>query len=499
MKQRFRRERNLAHLHIKKTKPTTTKADIKDKIRDNIGEPLVGSFLKSYKTMQGNIAWRNLALLVVVSLILLVTAASVLPRVFSFQLDVTSIVAKLIPAPAITAEEEKNGINLLILWRGGLENDAPDLTDSIILAHYGAGDDVSFTTISIPRDLYIKSSELGHVKINEVYSTTKRIHDEETAFKAIMDVVSEITGQEINYYFMMDFNGFKSLVDHIGGVEIDVPERLYDNEYPTKNWWYTIVDIPVGLQHFDGDKALKYARSRHTTSDFDRSRRQQLVIEAIREKLLTANILTSPKKLEWIYNVIMDSIKTNMTLGHLIQLGKKAKSLDKKNIHGFALDNSCYEALRLCHPGGLLYTPDRELFWGASVLLPKKATPSNINAYSTIRTFVQIVTTSPDISNQQPLGVVNASGATFLASSVAIKLHSIGFPITEKEIKNQKEKVEKTFLRYNSTIIQPNNPLLEWLSLIFYGEKKPATPEELANMTTPYELVLGSDASLYFK
>lgn len=94
-------------------------------------------------------------------------------------------------------------------------------------------------------------------------------------------------------------------------------------------------------------------------------------------------------------------------------------------------------------------------------MLPKKATPSNINAYSTIRTFVQIVTSFPDISNQQPLAVVNASGATFLASSVALKLHSIGFPITEEGIKNQKEKVEKTFLRYNSTIIQPNNPLLE--------------------------------------
>lgn len=115
MKQRFRRERNIAHLNTKKAKPTLPKVDIKDKIRDNLGEPLTGSFLKSYKTLQGNIAWRNLALLVVVSLILLITAASVLPRVFSFQLDVTSILAKLIPAPAITAEEEKNGINLLIL------------------------------------------------------------------------------------------------------------------------------------------------------------------------------------------------------------------------------------------------------------------------------------------------------------------------------------------------------------------------------------------------
>lgn len=499
MKQRFRREHNLANLHTKKIKSTPPKTDIDKKIRDNIGISLTSSFAQSYKAMQGNRAWKNLTLLVIVSLLLLFTAAWILPRAFSFQLDFATILTKLIPAPAISAEEEKNGINLLILWRGGLENDAPDLTDSIILAHYSAGEETTFTTISIPRDLYIKSSELGHVKINEVYSTTKRLHDEETAFKAIMEVVSEITGQEINYYFMMDFSGFKSLVDHIGGVEIDVPERLYDSEYPTKNWWYTIVDIPAGLQHFDGDKALKYARSRHTTSDFDRSRRQQLVIEGIREKLLTANILTSPKKMEWIYNVVLDSINTNMTLGHILQLAKKAKTLDKKNIYGYALDNSCYEALRLCHPGGLLYTPDRELFGWASILLPRKATVSNIAAYGPIRTFVQIVTSFPTISHQQPLAVVNASGATFLASSVALKLHSIGFPVTEDGIKNQKEKVEKTFLRYNSTIIQPNNPLLEWLSLIFYGDKRPATPEELANMTTPYELVLGSDASLYFK
>jgi hypothetical protein len=202
---------------------------------------------------------------------------------------------------------------------------------------------------------------------------------------------------------------------------------------------------------------------------------------------------------EGIYNVLMDSLKTNMSVAQILQLAKKAKSLDKKNIHGYALDNSCFEAIRLCHPGGLLFTPDRELYGGLSVLIPKKATPSNINVYSSIRTFVQIVTTYPTISDEPAITIVNASRATYLASSVGLRLHSIGFPITEEGIKNQQEKVEKTFLRYNPAIIQPTHPLLESLSLIFYGEKRPATPQELTTMTSPYELVLGSDASLYFK
>ena len=123
-----------------------------------------------------------------------------------------------------------------------------------------------------------------------------------------------------------------------------------------------MVDIPPGPQHFDGDKALKYARSRHTTSDFDRSRRQQLVISALQEKMLSLDILGSPRKIEGIWNILRSSVTTNLTISQLVTLAKNAKNIARENITGHTLDNTRFDALRLCHPGGLLYTPDRELF-----------------------------------------------------------------------------------------------------------------------------------------
>jgi len=162
------------------------------------------------------------------------------------------------------------------------------------------------------------------VKINELYPGAKKALGEEAAMNHLLEMVSQITGKEIRLYGMIDFNGFRKLVDAVGGVDIEVPERLYDPEYPTKNWGYTIVDIPVGLQHFDGDKALKYSRSRHTTSDFDRSRRQQLVIQALKEKMTSLDVLSSPTKLEGIYTAVSDSVQTNMSLKDIFKMAKLA-------------------------------------------------------------------------------------------------------------------------------------------------------------------------------
>ncbi len=147
-----------------------------------------------------------------------------------------------------------------------------------------------------------------------------------------MDVVGTIVGKQIDQYVLIDFDGFRRLIDAVGGIDIDVPQRLYDATYPTRNYGYTVVDIQPGLQHFDGDKALKYARSRHSTSDFDRSKRQQLVLGALQEKMLSAKILTSPSKIEGIYSVLSDSIKTNASMTDMIKMAKKAASFKKENL-----------------------------------------------------------------------------------------------------------------------------------------------------------------------
>lgn len=109
------------------------------------------------------------------------------------------------------------------------------------------------------------------------------------------------------------------------------------------------------------------------------------------------------------------------------------------------------------------------------------------------------MTTFPTLLREAPLAIVNASGRTNLAYSTALRLRSIGFPVDEAQLKNDPQKVEKTYLRYNSSLIQEESPLLEAISVIFYGEKRPATPEELLTMTQPYELVLGLDAGTYFE
>lgn len=133
------------------------------------------------------------------------------------------------------------------------------------------------------------------------------------------------------------------------------------------------------------------------------------------------------------------------------------------------------------------------------MVLPRGATYNNLSVYSDIKTFVHIVTNYPMLENSPPLAIANASGRTNLAYSTALRLRSLGFPVDETQLKNETNKVEKTYLRYNSALVQADNSLLEALSVIFYGEKRPATPEELMNMVQPYELVLGADSQTYFQ
>ena len=82
----------------------------------------------------------------------------------------------------------------------------------------------------------------------------------------------------------VNFDGFRQVVNSMGGVDVCVPTRLVDNAYPTDDYGIKRIDIPAGLQHFDGETALEYARSRHQDSDLGRDRRQQQVILALRQQ-----------------------------------------------------------------------------------------------------------------------------------------------------------------------------------------------------------------------
>jgi LCP family protein required for cell wall assembly len=501
MDNRFRREENLSHTTQKKV--NTKRKDISEihSHDKNDDTTFSASFFEIYKRASRKHLVRDTVLLVIVLGSVLLTLSFILPRIFSFNIHpnyIFNIFSDWWSSASKSNKEDVWDVDVLILGRGWRGNSAPDLTDSIILGHYNKEKN-SFSSLSIPRDLLVQSDKLGRVKINELYSSTKKTLWEDAAMNHLMEMVSQITGRDVRMYVLIDFTWFQKLIDAVGGIDIDVPERLYDSEYPTANWGYTIVNIPAGLQHFDWDKALKYARSRHTTSDFDRSRRQQLVIHALREKMLSLNILSSPDKIEWVYSVLSDSVQTNMGLKDMFKMAKIASNVDRNNLHGYALDSSCFNTLKLCEPGGLIYSPGRDLFHWMSVLLPKKVSTTSADTYENIRLLVSIITQYPWLQSEPGIAVVNGSGKTNLALTIALKLKAIGIPVDETQIKNQTEKVEKTFIRYNTSILPANSTFLSAMSLAFHGEKREASESERLWMLAPYELVLGRDASLYFQ
>lgn len=179
------------------------------------------------------------------------------------------------------------------------------LTDTIMLAVVDTQKE-KVSLISIPRDLYFEGR-----KINEYY--------EFYGIDKISSIVEKITGIQPDKHIVFNFKSFTDLVDSLGGVDIDVDKKIVDNSYPTSDKKYKVVTFDVGLQKMDGERALEYARSRKSTSDFDRSERQQKIIIALKEKLKSEGVLTNIQFLIQTYENISSNFTSNFTALEAIQ------------------------------------------------------------------------------------------------------------------------------------------------------------------------------------
>lgn len=132
--------------------------------------------------------------------------------------------------------------------------------------------------LSIPRDLYLDVPGHGQNRMNTAHFFGGPALAAQT--------VAANFGVPVERTVQMDFNGFRAIVDAAGGVEIDVPRPIVDNAYPTENYGVMRIEIPAGRQHMDGEAALRYVRTRHGSSDFDRAARQQQVATALVKRIL---------------------------------------------------------------------------------------------------------------------------------------------------------------------------------------------------------------------
>lgn len=255
--------------------------------------------------------------------------------------------------------------NFLILGIGGGIHDGADLTDTIMIASLDPKHK-SVALLSIPRDLNIKDDITYSSRINAIYADAKtKFKDSKKALDHLKVKVEDTFGIPIHYYIKLDFKSFEQLIDAIGGIDVVVENNLYDPYYPRgETLGYEIFSIKKGPNHLDGKTALKYVRSRKTTSDFDRANRQQQVMYAIKDQALKIGTLLDGGKIEAILDILKDNIETDLTVKEILSLGSYGKDITPdKIVHRLIHDdpNQC---------GGFLYTPDKDFFGGAFVLLP---------------------------------------------------------------------------------------------------------------------------------
>lgn len=377
---------------------------------------------------------------------------------------------KKTPKEKVKDQPLKNKINILLVWRWWDNHEGWNLTDTIILASINTKTK-KLSMLSVPRDLYVEYPwKDGTWKINWLYAKYKSEKTPNSWIEATKNKITEITWEKIDYFVDVDFQWFKDIIDTIWWIKIEIAEDFVDNRYPDWNWWYKTLTFKKWTWLFDWDNALMYARSRHSTSDFDRSERQQQVIKAIKEKLSWSYFLTSPLKIKELYDVFTKRVVTDLNLTTIVKLAYILNSSNDFKILSSNLNNTCFYWSSSCAKWGFLYTPNRDLFWWASVLLAEWTTGSNLSDYESIQKFSNIVFNFPWVYDENyEINIFNSLKKGSLAWPLADNMVKYWFNIPKRNsIWNTKDYYDKSVIYYNN--ISANSDTIKALKSFFEWE-----------------------------
>lgn len=259
--------------------------------------------------------------------------------------------------------ENDDRVNILLMGIGGEGHDGALLADTIMIVSLQPSTK-KVAMLSVPRDLAVPILDYGYRKINNALAFGEQEDYPGGGERLLVDVVQEVLGINIQYYARVDFEGFVDVIDLIGGVTIDVERSFTDYQYPTEDYGFQTIRFSAGTQLMDGDTALQFVRSRHGNngegSDFARAARQQKVLRAAKDKILTFGTLVNPKRISGLISAVQDHYTSNLELWEISRFGEIAKEYDTEHIINYVFDNSAE---------GLLKTQIGE--GGAYLLVPK--------------------------------------------------------------------------------------------------------------------------------
>lgn len=278
-------------------------------------------------------AWKWTARLAVVLIILGLFIYEYLTPTWQFQKERVPILATPNPAEVVKPEfdstilqeiekENKHSFNMLILGTDARKQEK-SRADLIMLAHVNIKT-IKVTLISIPRDTRVEIPNVGFTKINHAHMLGEIKGGNHSGTEEIIKAVSDLLQSDINYYLKINFQGFKSFVDAIGGIDIELEKPI--------QLTFAKQLIPAGRQHIDGYLALKLAKERYSLAegDFDRQKHHRLMIEAIITKLSQPEYVRQwPALLQLVQSSILD---TNLSVDDMLSLAWAFKGVGEKEI-----------------------------------------------------------------------------------------------------------------------------------------------------------------------
>ncbi len=243
--------------------------------------------------------------------------------------------------PALPIQTPAHYLNIVLLGSDKRPGGGAWRTDSMIIVSVDMVNNV-IRLLSIPRDLWVYIPGWGHNRINTA-DLWGELAQKGTGPEWVKQTIYHNLGIPIHHYVRVDFQGFMKVIDTVGGIDVDVECPLPD------------INLAAGMHHMDGQQALRYARSRYSTNDFDRGRRQRKVLMALWEQALTLDIIPRLPELWW---TMANSFQTDLSLEQVINLAYVGVQLEPQRILS-----------RSIGPGQVQswVTPE-----GAAVLLPRQ-------------------------------------------------------------------------------------------------------------------------------
>lgn len=340
-------------------------------------------------------------------------------------------VATPTPAPNVTPTPAP--INVLLLGTDERPDEGGPLrTDTMILLTLNPADQ-SIGMLSLPRDLWVPIPGQGTTtKINMAYMLGEQNDYPGGGPQLAKDTVSSFVGRPVDYFVRVNFDGFRDIIDLIGGIDINVPYTIHDEEYPTENYGVETFHLEAGPQHLDGVTALKYARTRHGDDDYSRSRRQQDIIRAVADKVLNAGMIpqllaNTPQLLATAQN----TIQTDIPIPTGIELAKMVNGSSLREVRQLVLDS---------HYGEETYSSE-----GMWILMPDRAR---------VRTALEqfFSPTGASVASASGAGlrveVLNGTSQPGVAAATAELLKSQGWDVVSVGDADRKDYVQTIVINY---------------------------------------------------